>query len=316
MLEGGPPEQTPRRVLEPRPFEIALTEEHGVVADPSHRSAPGVFDHRAGRVDDPRSAQAGTVREVHIFVDHEEIFVEPADGFKERAPDEERGAADAEHVARRGGAGRRHPMKVFEAASGAQVAVAGRIDDLRRIHVHDLRCHQTNRRIRIGHIYERLQPAGPHTGVVVQEDEIVAAGTRGAGVVAARKPEIAIQSDDPHVRMRRSQEVGAAIRRPIVDDDPLARCDLLLPERAETAVQPSAAVPIHDDHADGHVTNPLVVRSLEPIAKSRGAVLSGPPTRGCRLRARGASASLAVARTSHSRAEAGEPRATDFATRS
>src|SRR5207342_3932973 len=99
--ERGSPEQLPGGILQPGPLEVALTEEHGTIADPSQRTATGVFDHGVVRVEDACAKQPRAVREIDVLVDHEEVLVEPLEGLEQGAPDEERAAARAEHFAGR-----------------------------------------------------------------------------------------------------------------------------------------------------------------------------------------------------------------------
>ena len=64
------------------------------------RAAAGMADDRVRGVPAAVSGKPRAVRQVDVFVDHEEVFVEAVATLEERRANQERGAAGAEHFAR------------------------------------------------------------------------------------------------------------------------------------------------------------------------------------------------------------------------
>src|SRR3989304_4346949 len=87
------------------PWKTALGLRTPSVAPPAARRP----DDRGGGVPAAVAAQPRAVREVDVFVDGKERFVEPLQLLEHRAPNHERGAARADHLPRRPDLGRRGP---------------------------------------------------------------------------------------------------------------------------------------------------------------------------------------------------------------
>jgi hypothetical protein len=128
MGRGARQQERPRRVLDPRPFEIALPEEDRVGGDRAERRAAGVPDAGVRRVPHTQAAEPRPIRQVDVLIDHEEALVEPAERLERVAADHERGAAGAEHLTRRAIRGGGRAVAVLERGARAQIAVAGAVD--------------------------------------------------------------------------------------------------------------------------------------------------------------------------------------------
>ena len=174
---------------------------------------PAWRDDRIGRIPAAISGKPRAVREVDVFIDHEEVLVEAAQPLEQLAPDREGGAAGAKHLARVHKPCGMRAVAVLERAAGAQVAVAGAVDDVRTIEKDDPRGDErTVRRLGRSQRGRRASQSGAGIGVVVQEREPLAASHARAGVVAGGEPEVAAVVDDPHGR-KPAGDAARSIRR-------------------------------------------------------------------------------------------------------
>src|ERR1035438_9628982 len=100
---------------------------------------------------------------------------------------------------------------------------------------------------------ERRQEIRRHLHIAVQQHDDVVPGGAESGIRAAAKTEIPLERQHLHVRKRPPHELGAAIRRPIVDHD-----DLVFrivgqggDYRREVALEEVAPVPVGDYYGGG-----------------------------------------------------------------
>ena len=248
-----PQQQEARRVLHVDPFEVALSLEHGKRADRAERRAAVMADDGIRHVAAAVAAEPRPVREVDVLVRREEILVEAAELVVDGLRQEARGPADAEHLARLPGGGRRAAVEPLERAAPQQHAVAGAVDDRGIVHVDDARGGQHEAGPRVDPAAERAQPAALGNRVVVEERHQAAARFAHAGVVAAGEPAILRQRDYAHPRIPLAQVAGRPVRRGVVDDDRLGGHVLLGGDGGEACVEVLATVPGDDDHRDVHV---------------------------------------------------------------
>src|SRR5262249_20344831 len=113
------------------------------------------------------------------------------------------------------------------------------------------------RRVAFGRAHERLEPAVTRLGVVVEENEVVAARVRGGEVVAADEAEVLTRGEHAYERLARGQVVkvrGGAVGRAVVDDDDLAK--VRSPLRQQPFEAPPRVVELvedADEDGDGSV---------------------------------------------------------------
>ena len=88
------------RVFQVRPLKIALSEKHRRRAAPAKRAAAGMVNDGVCDVDASVAAEPGAVRQIDIFIDHEEILVESAKFDEHVSPDHAGRSAGAKYLAR------------------------------------------------------------------------------------------------------------------------------------------------------------------------------------------------------------------------
>ena len=100
MRRKRAPQQSSRRVLDEGPLEVSLTVKYRGTADQAECGAAGVADHGIRRIPTRMSCQARPIRQIDVFVHHEEVIVEPAQVVEHLSSDREGRAARAKDFAR------------------------------------------------------------------------------------------------------------------------------------------------------------------------------------------------------------------------
>ena len=190
-------------------------------------------------VDDAVAGHPGAEAQVDVFQAVAVTLVEASELLEHVAPDDQAGPGHAVELVGAAG-GRKHPVLMMEDVLGhdaervAQEADPGVLDRP----VGEQQARAGDRHAGLGDLgHQRLERARHHLGVVVEEDQHVAASTRGAGVAASGEVEVVLEEQHLGAVGPLAQEGRRVVRRGVVDQDELPAAPELLAERAGQGVQ-------------------------------------------------------------------------------
>ena len=190
-------------------------------------------------VDDAVAGHPRAQAEVDVFQAVAVPLVEAAELLEHVAPDDQAGPRHAVELVGAAG-GRKHSVLMMEdvlwhdAERVAQEPDPGVLDRA----VLEQQPRAGNRHAGLGDLrHQRLERARHHLGVVVEEDQHVAASARGAGVAAPGEVEVVLEEQDLGAVGPLAQKGGRVVRRGVVDEDELPAAPELLAERAGQGIQ-------------------------------------------------------------------------------
>ncbi|OPZ03859.1 MAG: hypothetical protein BWZ08_02811 [candidate division BRC1 bacterium ADurb.BinA292] len=141
-----------------------------------------------------------------------------------------------------------HPM-----VAGVAVGIeqAARVLDRAAVGVEQLAADRADGRVARERGAQRVDPVGRDLGVVVEQDQDLAARGQHPGVVPAGEPQIAPGLDQPRLGKVAPDERGRGVGRPVIDDDDLVRRPprAARPQRPQTRRQHPLAVERADNDA-------------------------------------------------------------------
>ncbi len=118
-------------------------------------------------------------------------------------------------------------------------------------------------RVGLGELDQSPQGPGRHEGVVVEEEQVAAAGQAGGLVVGPREAEVRGVADQDDLGEVAGHHVRGAVGRGVVDDDRFEADALrLVEQRFEAGAEQVAAIPVGD--ADRDVDGPGVEEAVDP----------------------------------------------------
>jgi len=148
-------------------------------------------------------------------------------------------------------------VEPLERATGTQHPVSGTVDRPWVVHVDDSRGRQRDAGGLIQPVEQGAKAALVGNRVVVQQRHVITGRDGHAGVVAAGKPAILRQHDDPHRGKLCPDVVGRAVGRIIVDQNCLDSDTSLRVDRAQAGSKVATTVPVDDDDRDERRRRPL-----------------------------------------------------------
>ena len=171
-------------------------------------------------------------------------------------------------------AGPAHDSGTMQQSADGRPAAIGNLQSAPRIA--QSRAHHADFRVGVGISGEPAQRMGRHDRIVIEKEEIPAAGAGRGLIVGAGKAAIFRVADQNHFGKIADDHLGRPVFGRIIDDDRLnAHALRLIVQRFEAATQQFAAIPIGDADRDinrpivgkiGHPGRPPVVAAASPTS--------------------------------------------------